>query len=319
MTRSWKNLFENVKNGKSCCSAKNLSKDGKNDMFVMKACDMDSINQYFKNISVDGDVITFPKEAKFVVSVIPFNSHPYVSLFCCNLTVWKLSEKIYNHGIVLEGSLKTKDTLMQHIRKYRGVDLENNAVTFSNDSPVEDFYLIIEDHKKINIGKYNPDSITPSHHINGIPIIIDGKPIIELKTQKTLVVNGETITGDRVSYDMFAERVKIDGRSIYKDSPEWEKLTLVHDELWVPKCMSVVAKDKNDDVIIMYFTHCSYYMLTHFLLSLSVKDAILLYWDNSSEQGHILWKEGGENQYNKTDFIGNVTDKINNAIVFASQ
>jgi len=270
-----------VKRGKQCCSAKVLSMDKGKEMYIMRLCNLDVLKNFCSKYKATLPDIKLDPSTKFIIGIIPKSTNTYINLFCCDINMNAIHEKISSNGIAIEGCFNVKNVNGQIFPDgmYQGVNLNR-----SNTNSVKNSGTEITD--QLQSGYFLVDNFSTYHFLTKEEINLF-KPI-------------------GVSVQM------VHGYLLCKDGQPAKGLFEV---LLIPKLggKMIIATDFNDDLIIIYHPNTDYFNLMLLLHSLNVKNCILIC---NGDKGHMLWKENGMNHYNKTDFIGDTTEIVNNVVVF---
>lgn len=339
----WDDFFRYISQySDKCCIVKNLSQDDSKEILVANICQPFILNQYVQFFRPEQmtDILYLDNTSRLFFAIIPKKSKTFINLFCCNMTMENVHSKFANYGLALEGCFNI-EPITNMPSFYQGYDystdankimsalVKNNVLDMDilNISypivPNEQAFLIIDDHKYINIidskdlKTYEPKGVNVQY-IEGKRLFNDGKPFVDIEQIKNVKImdNGSEriVHGSKVTINYDNHQIKID-KEYYDFMDIGKKINFINSEFFsMDNSLLVIAIDKNENLIIVYHKHIDIYNMLLLLKLFNSYNAILLC---NSPNANIIWKEKGFNMYNKTDFIGNPNKKLSNIITFS--
>ena len=174
-------FLENIKNAKKC-SARMLCSDQNKKIIVAKIFNYKFMQDIYKKCTSRDNMI-YDKHAKLVITYLLSDTRPLINLFCCNLQMIDIYDKLSTHGIAIEGNFNINPLTKYPIGYYEGKSLKGTKIIkeeLLNDSMS---YLVIDNHQIINIMygseliKYKSTGIY-TQCVQGDMLIKDGKDIL---------------------------------------------------------------------------------------------------------------------------------------------
>jgi len=323
----WNDLVTYLREYHKCCMIKNLSSEfGKNEIYIAKICNVNSINKFYqihqkkKGLT---DMIYCEPGTKFIAAIIPKHSEIFINLFCCKVTMMSVHNKISKYGLALEGCFNINPLNMTPDGTYQGTNFNTNKKVNIEGFNRKSSYLLIDNHKILKIVNYNELETYNNEGINvqcveGFRLFETGRPFMDTTSMKNIKVNGidglpdGPIDGARVMIDYFNKTIKIDDKN-YNFSEIGKHIHFINESSFIMSGLLVVATDINDNILIFYHPKMDHFSMVLLLSLYDANNAIVIC---KSSKAHIIWKEAGMNKYNKTDFIGNISDPVSNVITF---
>jgi len=146
----WDHFFEFILQNNNCCQLKNLNTDAENkDIYVVKVCNSETINEYSKIVNNDKmDIANMGGQGKFFMAIIPSSSKIFINLFCCGFTMEKIYSKFSKFGLAIEGCFNIEPiTLLPYF--YQGHEFgTDNIITTNSSVTMENLgFLVIDNHR----------------------------------------------------------------------------------------------------------------------------------------------------------------------------
>lgn len=326
----WNDFF-NLMSEYNCCLLKNLNENDDKDIYVAKICNPDLINNFAKNQQTENtDTIYIDPNNKLFMAYIPKTSKIFTNLFCCNITMEQIHSKFSNYGLAIEGCFNIEPISMLPTF-YRGNEFDTeylltvNGKTGRNKSKSNSkSFLVIDNHNIIKImddlelKNYKPVGVNVQY-IEGLRLYNNKIPFMSFASMKDLKTKDisnipENVNGSNVIIDYQQLKIKINDKS-FDFSEIGKRIQFNNNQLFnTNNGLFVFAIDENDNIFLIYHQHIDIFNMMLLLQLFNCKDAIVLC--NSSD-ANIIWKENGQNIYNKTDFLGNPKKIISNVITFS--
>lgn len=283
---------------------------------IIKICDAKLLRNFFD------DNIFINETGKFFISFLPNDLNPFISLFCCNISLNNVYDKISSVGLAIEGCFNY-NKITNNI-SYKGYSLNGKIIDYKGLFPNDkNGYLIIQSHSNIKIlnsSQINLLDLFDVQFIKGPLLYKNGIPFISLEKMKNIKnINlpdlPNTINGSNVKINY--ETLTI---SIYNKEYSFNDL----DKNFSFKYPSffktnngplVIAMDKDNNIMIIYHDNMDIYNIMQILNKFNCEDAILIC---NTPNLNIMWKGDKENNYyNNKDFIGNPNKTVSNIILFS--
>ena len=291
----WKKIYDKISKT-SCCLAKKLSKKQEKDFYVMKFCNQEILNNIFS--SLNNKTIEFNQS--FVIAIIPEKNKPFVSTIYSIKTMRDVYSHFANHGFAFEGCFDIKK--LTYIETPNKLNEEKDvAALLLNDLKILPYTEFIEEIPPSNI-----------QYLLGVYIYRNWNPTISLSDMCTFKLGNKKFNGDNVSVSGDNFIINIDDK-IYKVPFNTPNLTYM-DYYFQIAGYTVYAIDKNGDRMIIVHPSINHYNLQILLKNLEVRDAVILCRKNNLS---VIWKEDGENLYNKTDYLGDISLPSYNVITIS--
>lgn len=295
--------------------------DPNSEFYVIKICDVKILQNFFKI-----DDIFINDTGKFFMSYMSDNLNPFISLFCCDITLNEVYSKIYDMGLAIQGCFN-----INHINDeiiYKGYDIKNNKeIDYNGKFDMDGAgYLVIQSHSNLiilNPKEMNKLDLFDVQFIKGLLLYKNGKPFLSLDKMKDInnisIPNlPEKINGADVKIDYNKLKILINNVE-YNFNDLKNKFNFKYPSFFnTNNGPLVIGKDKENNTIIIYHDKMDIYNMMKILDEFKCKDAVLIC--NTPNLG-ILWKgankDGENNLFNKGDFIGDTDKKISNIILFS--
>ena len=213
--------------------------------------------------------------------------------------------KISTHGLILEGCFTIQKGLnYYHEGMYSGNKLQNDAESLfrSTDGDVDNIsaYLLIDNHTNIHLlDKTELEKFVPTglnvQYVRGVTLCKNGVPTVSLEQMKYVNWNGKVIPGSKVVLNYRTKQIIIDTESVPFEEID-RSITMVNQGFFSLSGKTVIARDQEQNIIIIYHPNIDLFNLQLLLHTLNVTDAILLCESNN---GPFVGKEMPNHQESK--------------------
>lgn len=318
----YKNVFNNfIEYIKNYDENYVVNLDPNNEFYIIKLCDVKILQNFFTS-----NDIFINDTGKFFMSYIPNILNPFISLFCCDISLNEVYNKIYDMGLAIQGCFNLNyigDNII-----YQGYNLnDNKEIEYNGKFPIDGAgYVVIQSHSNLiilNPKEMNDLDLFDVQFIKGLLLYKNGIPFLSLDKMKDIdninIPNlPKKINGSDIKIDYNKLKIVINNVD-YSFNDLKNKFNFKYPSFFnTNNGPLIIGKDKDNNTIIIYHDKMDIYNMMKILDKFQCKDAVLIC--NTSNLA-ILWKganKNGENNiFNKGDFIGNTDKKISNIILFS--
>ena len=306
-----------------------LTSDRSKYMCVVKTCGSHELLEWLDEDDIDTSLINM--NGKMFLGLIPEESQVFINLFCCNIRMHDIHDKINKAGIAIEGCFTSGLYSGTNIKYF---DEKNYDIDYTGPVPrsyrlntyqktlIHDGIVLIDDHQHLDIlntsdiKHYKPRGLT-TQYITGYLLIYNDKlttSINEIRKMILLDDNNREIDGSNVTIDYSRRKVIIEDK-MYDFTEHGIKYRMKNEKFFhIQKGCMTVGKDANNNTVIFYQENIDMYSLAALCEILELHSAVVL----CTGQSHAIWKAEQPIYFNHTDFIGNPYDYVSDVLTFAT-